>query len=564
MKIGLDWTGRHHIKRAGVFLVAAAIVAGMVGCALVYYNLELSSTVGGSVTTPGEGVFEYHHCQEVILVATPDAGYQFVNWTGDVQEVVDVNSASTMIPSMRGSYSITANFEPIPPVEVSLTVSSTAGGSVTVPGEGVFTYDAGTEVSLVATADSGYYFAGWSGNVDTVANVNSASTTITMESSYSITASFEEIPAGKFALTLSSTSGGSVTIPGEGVFLYDPGTEVSLVATADSGYYFAGWSGDVGTIDNVNFPSTTIAMEDSYSITANFEEIPAGQFALTTSSTAGGSVTVPGEGVFTYDAGTEVSLVATADSGYYFAGWSGNVGTVANVNSASTTITMESSYSITANFQQLPAGKLALTVSSTPGGSVTVPGEGVFLYDSGTEVSLVATPDSGYYFAGWSGDVGTIDNVNSRSTTIVMEDNYSITANFEEIPAGQFALTTSSTAGGSVTVPGEGVFTYDAGTEVSLVATADSGYYFAGWSGNVGTVANVNSPSTTITMEGSYSITANFEETPPDPVTPPSATVGFTVYPVNEWAVMAPWIILFAAIVAGASLLMLRRRRAQS
>ncbi|MFO7711603.1 MAG: hypothetical protein R6V51_00130, partial [Dehalococcoidia bacterium] len=142
MKTSLNWTARHHIKRAGVLLIAAAIVVGMVGCALVYYNLELSSTVGGSVTTPGEGVFEYHHCQEVILVATPDAGYQFVNWTGDVQEVVDVNSASTMIPSMRGSYSITANFEPLPPAEVSLTLSSTAGGSVTVPGEGVFTYDA--------------------------------------------------------------------------------------------------------------------------------------------------------------------------------------------------------------------------------------------------------------------------------------------------------------------------------------------------------------------------------------------------------------------------------------
>jgi len=551
------------MKRAGAFLIAAALVIGMVGCALTYYDLEVSSTSGGSVTIPGEGVFEYHHCEEVILVATPDDGYRFVNWTGDVQEVVDVNSASTTIPSMLAPYSITANFEPLPPAEVSLTVSSTAGGSVTVPGEGVFTYDEGTEVGLVATPDSGHYFAGWSGDVGTVHDVNSPSTTIVMEESYSITANFEEIPDGQYALTVSSTAGGSVIVPGEGVFLYDAGTKVSLVANPASGHYFTGWTGNVGTVDNVNSPSTTITMEASYSITANFEQMPDGQYALTVSSTAGGSVTVPGEGVFTYDAGTEVGLVATADSGYYFTGWTGNVGTVADVGAPSTTIVMEASYSITANFDEIPEGQVALTASSTAGGSVTVPGEGVFTYEEGTEVDLVATPESGYYFAGWTGNVGTVENVNSPSTTIVMDASYSITGNFEEIPEDQVALTVSSTAGGSVTTPGEGVFFYDAGTEVSLVATPHSCHRFLGWSGDVDTVANVDSRSTTITMDDSYSITANFNPGPPDPAGPPSPTVGFTVYPVNLWAVMAPWIALFAAILVGAGLLMRGRRRAQ-
>jgi len=385
-----------------------------------------------------------------------------------------------------------------------------------------------------------------------------------MEGSYAITANFQRTPAGKVALTTSSTAGGSVTVPGEGVFLYDAGEVVGLVASPDNGYYFTGWTGNVGTVADVNSRSTAIVMDNSYSITANFDQIPAGHFVLTTSSTAGGSVTVPGEGAFTYDAGTMVNLVAPADSGYHFTGWSGDVGTVANVNSPSTTITMQASYSITANFEQTPAGKVALSTSSTAGGSVTVPGEGVFLYNAGTVVGLVATADSGYYFAGWSGDVSTVGNVNSPSTTIVMDNSYSITASFQEIPAGKFTLTTSSTVGGSVAIPGEGVFLYDAGTSVSLLATADSGYRFVGWTGNVGTVADVNSRSTTITMQGNYSITANFGAKPPDPVIPPSPTVGFTVYPVNPWAVMAPWIVLLAAIAVGTGLLMLRRRRAQS
>jgi len=42
---------------------------------------------------------------------------------------------------------------------------------------------------------------------------------------------------------------------------------------------------------------------------------------------------------------------------------------------------------------------------------------------------------------------------------------------------------------------------------------------------------------------------------------PPPPPVGGTVYPVNKLAILAPWIAIGAAIIAGASVLMLRRRR---
>jgi len=71
-----------------------------------------------------------------------------------------------------------------------------------------------------------------------------------------------------------------------------------------------------------------------------------------------------------------------------------------------------------------------LTVSSTAGGSVTTPGEGTFAYDAGTVVSLNATPDAGYHFVNWTGDVGTIADVNAAATNITMNSNYEITANF--------------------------------------------------------------------------------------------------------------------------------------
>jgi hypothetical protein len=100
---------RYHIKKLSILLITAALIAGMVGCGPVQYNLTISSTEGGNVTTPGEGTFTYDAGTVVSLNATPDAGYSFVNWTGNVSIIADVNAAVTTV-TMNGDYTITANF----------------------------------------------------------------------------------------------------------------------------------------------------------------------------------------------------------------------------------------------------------------------------------------------------------------------------------------------------------------------------------------------------------------------------------------------------------------------
>jgi uncharacterized repeat protein (TIGR02543 family) len=127
-------------------------------------------------------------------------------------------------------------------------------------------------------------------------------------------------------------------------------------------------------------------------------------------------------------------------------------------------------------------------------------------------VDLVAEAGEGYRFVGWTGDVGAIADVGAAATTITMNDDYSVTAGFEQIPAEQFGLIVSSTAGGTVTAPGEGAFAYDQGTGVNLVAEAGEGYRFVNWTGDVSAVANPDAASTAITMNDDYSVTANFEE----------------------------------------------------
>jgi hypothetical protein len=322
------------------------------------------------------------------------------------------------------------------PAQYNVTTSSTAGGSVTEPGEDTFIYDEGTVVDLIAEAEEGYRFIEWTGDEGTIEDVYAAATTITMNGNYTITANFVAI----YDLSTSSTAGGSVTEPGEDTLTYDEGTVVDLIAEAEEGSWFIEWTGDVGTIADVYATTTTITMNNDYSITANF----VATYDLTISSTEGGLATTPGEGVFTYGEVSVIGLAAEADEDYRFVQWTGDVSTVADVYAASTTITMNGEYSITANFEEITSVQYDLNTFSTEGGSVTEPGEGVFTYDEGEVVDLVATPDDGYQFVDWTGDVGTIVDIEAAVTTITVNGDYSITANFVAAPFGGCFIATAA------------------------------------------------------------------------------------------------------------------------
>jgi hypothetical protein len=101
------------MKGVGILLIAAVLIAGMAGCGgdgTESCTLTISSTSGGSVTTPGHGAFTYDKGAVGNLVAEADDGYRFVSWTGSVSAITDVNASETDI-TMNSNYAITAEFE---------------------------------------------------------------------------------------------------------------------------------------------------------------------------------------------------------------------------------------------------------------------------------------------------------------------------------------------------------------------------------------------------------------------------------------------------------------------
>jgi hypothetical protein len=99
--------------RFSILLIVVTLIAAMAGCDgnRESYTLTITSTEGGEVTTPGEGTFSYNYSAVVQLIAVADVSdcYDFVNWTGDVDTIANIEYAGTSI-TMHGSYVITANF----------------------------------------------------------------------------------------------------------------------------------------------------------------------------------------------------------------------------------------------------------------------------------------------------------------------------------------------------------------------------------------------------------------------------------------------------------------------
>ena len=101
------------------------------GGSAVEYALTMSVT-GSGTTDPTVGTHHYPVCSVVNVSATPDSGWSFTGWTGDVAEP----GAPTTTVTMLGVRSATANFFQPATADLSITKSNhqegvTIGSSIT-------------------------------------------------------------------------------------------------------------------------------------------------------------------------------------------------------------------------------------------------------------------------------------------------------------------------------------------------------------------------------------------------------------------------------------------------
>jgi hypothetical protein len=103
----------HHLVKVSIFLITAALIAGMAGCVPVQYNLTTAVAPGDSGTaTDLTNASPYAAGTEVGIKAVANSGYWFVNWTAPAGTFANANAPQTTFTMPGQDVTVTANFEP--------------------------------------------------------------------------------------------------------------------------------------------------------------------------------------------------------------------------------------------------------------------------------------------------------------------------------------------------------------------------------------------------------------------------------------------------------------------
>ena len=294
------------------------------------------------------------------------------------------------------------------------------------------------------------------------------------------------------------------------VYFEDPnsqGVDLQWTATADDGWVFDHWEyGPQGNLVTSSNNPLNMLLEPGVS-SPTFWTVRAvfTQGYVLTINKQGEGTTNPAVGTHPYTQGEVVQICATPAAGWTFDHWDGDV---ANPGSAGTTVTMNSSKTVTAFFAQI--GPVTLTINKQ-GEGMTNPAVGIYAQSQGETVSVCATAADGWVFDHWDGDVAS---ATSACTSVTMNASKTITAVF--VPLGSCTLAIQ-VVGQGTTNPVVGLHAYPCGQQVLVCAIPADGYLFDHWEGSVWNPYNV---CTTITLSSDETVTAHFVEGTPTP--PPS------------------------------------------
>ena len=267
---------------------------------------------------------------------------------------------------------------------------------------------------------------------------------------------------------------------GLGTGSYSAGSSIDLVAaSAPSGQVFDRWTGDVGTVANVNAATTTMTMPaDDTTVTATYRAVSAGgtfSFLPTDDAYLQGTTRF-NDAYLKVEAGNRVAYLK-----FNISGLSGSV--------RSATLQLRENGDLGSGTLRVYRGshnswtETSLTAANAPSASGQV-GTSSGSVSAAQIVNINVTsliPNNGTYTAIIKMDAGGNDiwfgsEESARKPRLIVETGGSA--------ASAYTLTVNN---------GSGSGSYAAGTTLNLVAaSAPSGQVFDRWTGDVGTVANVN------------------------------------------------------------------------
>ncbi len=377
-----------------------------------------------------------------------------------------------------------------PPIQ--LNVNTVGQGTVTRDPNKT-AYGCNETVTLTAAPAPDWNFQGWSGALSGSELVK----TITLTKSQDVTATFTN--STLYAMNVNVVSngdgvGGTVTKSPDAAS-YSYGTNVTLTATPTPGWSFVGWSGAFTGTD----PVAVVPVTSNMDITATFEQdaYTVETLIITDGVGTGGTITVdPVQPTYLY--GEAVTITVAVEPGWTFTGWEGE-----GVSGTDLVLHLAMSQNVVAiahlvqNQYDLAINIVSNGEAGQVGGVVTKDPDQTS-YGHGQVVNLQATPNNGWVFDGWSGD---LTGANPAATVEMIADK-NVTATFTQ---QHYSVVATAQGFGHVNVtPVKDYYLY--GDVVTLTPVADSGYEFVLWTGDI---SGDNAPAVVV-VEGNLAAEAVF------------------------------------------------------
>lgn len=383
------------------------------------HTLTVENTEGGNVTVSKGGattdVRSFEKGASLTFTATPVTGAQFIKWQKDDTDLEE--TSTTLVTDMTGAnMKIKAFFQ---------GVKTLKQASQPMLGENLDTH-----VTVAKTA----FTNATAGDILIInmSDVQDGATITLKENGEGTEASYSKITANYSEALTEGQTAYQVTLTGD-----------ILAKLKEQGLYVTG----------KDFTCGNIALVTNGDVSADAAHVT--QYLLTiTQPSEGGTIKIGDNDAASkaYTSGTEVSLTATPATNYKFVKWTKDSEDLTETTNP-ITLSVTANTSIAATFKQMHSVTAVSEIDAKGTVAVTNAADDN-LYDTGSTITVTATPKSGYEFEKWT----KTENASWSSTNnpLNIEDlnaNWTLTATFKDAtftaPEGETLLSSTTTAMGN-------------------------------------------------------------------------------------------------------------------